>query len=146
MRLYWDSSALVKLFLPETDSAYFDELLIRTGTAVETSAIAAAELLCAAYRKESAGAIKRGKSASVMRGFRGDCQTGRIVLIPFGADVWAEAEEIVKAALVQPRPVMIRALDAIHVATARTIRAETVVATDSRLREVAAIQKFRLLP
>jgi hypothetical protein len=41
---------------------------------------------------------------------------------------------------------MVRSLDAIHVASAVTARAIVMVATDTRLRQVAAMAKLKLVP
>ena len=38
--------------------------------------------------------LKPGGARAVLRRFRGDCGAGRIQLIPFGADITAEAERI----------------------------------------------------
>ena len=78
--------------------------------------------------------------------FLGDCREGRIVLVPYGEQVFTAAEEIVRLAFRRARPVMVRSLDAIHVASALTARARVMVATDTRLRQVAAMAKLKLAP
>ena len=78
--------------------------------------------------------------------FLGDSREGRIVLVPYGEQVFTAAEEIVRLAFRRARPVMVRSLDAIHVASAVTARARVMVATDTRLRQVAAMAKLKLMP
>jgi predicted nucleic acid-binding protein len=143
---YWDTSALLKLYVPEDDSGYFLGLVVSSDQPVVSSAIAAVEMLCAVYRKESVGDLKDGGALAAYRRFLGDCRAGRIVLVPYGEQVFTTAEEIVRLAFRRARPVMVRSLDAIHVASAVTARARVMVATDARLRQVAAMANLKLAP
>jgi len=143
---YWDTSALLKLYVPEDDSGYFLGLVAASDQPLVSSAIAAVEMLCAVYRKESAGDLKGGGALAAYQGFLGDCRAGRIVLVPYGEQVFTAAEEIVGLAFRRARPVMVRSLDAIHVASAVSARARVMVATDARLRQVAAMAKLKLAP
>jgi predicted nucleic acid-binding protein len=143
---YWDTSALLKLYVPEDDSGYFLDLVVASDQPIVSSAIATAEMLCALYCKECAGDLKSGGALAAYRKFLGDCRAGRIVLVPYGEQVFTAAEEIVRLAFRRARPVMVRSLDAIHVASAVTARARIMVATDTRLRQVAAMAKLKLMP
>jgi predicted nucleic acid-binding protein len=143
---YWDTSALLKLYVPEDDSGYFLDLVVASDQPIVSSAIAAVELLCAVYRKESVGDLKSGGALAAYRRFLGDCRTGRIVLVPYGDQVSTAAEGIVRLAFRRAQPVMVRSLDAIHVASAVTARARVMVATDARLRRVAAMARLKLAP
>jgi predicted nucleic acid-binding protein len=143
---YWDTSALLKLYLPEDDSGYFLDSVVASDQPLVSSAIAAVEMLCALYRKESVGELKRGGALAAHQRFLGDSREGRIVLVPYGEQVFTAAEEIVRLAFRRARPVMVRSLDAIHVASALTARARVMVATDTRLRQVAAMAKLKLVP
>ena len=143
---YWDTSALLKLYVPEDDSGYFLDSVVTSDQPLVSSAIAAVEMLCALYRKESVGELKRGGALAAHQRFLGDSREGRIVLVPYGEQVFTAAEEIVRLAFRRARPVMVRSLDAIHVASALTARARVMVATDTRLRQVAAMAKLKLVP
>ena len=143
---YWDTSALIKLYAPEPDSSYFLDLIARAQHPPLTSDIARAEVLCTLYRKEYAGDLKAGAAATLFARFMSDTAAGRIVLIPNGVDVTGEAETLVGQAYRQTRPLPIRSLDAIHVASALVSRATAVVATDTRLRDAAALMGLETLP
>ena len=143
---YWDTSAVFKIYAPEDDSGYLGDLIVSSGQAVVSSAIAMTEMLCALYRKECAGELKGGGALATYQKFVGDCREGRIVLVPYGEQVFTAAEEIVRLAFRRARPVMVRSLDAIHVASAVTVRARVMVATDARLRQVASMAKLKLAP
>jgi predicted nucleic acid-binding protein len=143
---YWDTSAVLKLYAPEADSAYFLNLIATVRQPVHCSAISCMEVLCALYRKEEAGDLKPGGGAALYRRFRRDARAGRVVLAPYGEDVAAEAERVAKAAFGERRAIMIRSLDLIHVATAVVLGATALVATDKRLRALASVLRLPLLP
>jgi predicted nucleic acid-binding protein len=71
---------------------------------------------------------------------------GRITTIPYGSDVEAESERVVRLAFAGPHPVLLRSLDVIHVASALVGRAREIVTTDVRLREVAALVGLKVAP
>lgn len=143
---YWDTSALLKLYVSEPDSAYFLELISRTDEPLATSDIASAEVLCALFRKESARDLKPGGASTVFRRFRADSRAGRIVLIPFGPDVFQQVERVARLAFERRPPIPVRSLDLIHLASAAAMKATTLVATDQRLRALARLAALNLLP
>ena len=143
---YWDTSALIKLYAPEPDSSYFLDLIAHAEGPLLCSDIARAEVLCTLYRKEHAGDLAAGAAAVLFDHFLGDIDAGRMVLIPNDLEVAQKAHTLLKQAYSQPQPLLIRSLDAIHVASALTAKATTVIATDARLREVAKLLGFAVLP
>ena len=143
---YWDTSALVKLYVPEVDSSYFLQLIADIDEHVVSSAIAAAEVLCVLYRKEHDRALKPGAARLVYNKFRKDIESGRILTIPYGRDVEIEAEKLVRLAFTRARPILVRSIDLIHVATALAAKATRFVATDARLREAANLAGLTLTP
>jgi predicted nucleic acid-binding protein len=143
---YWDTSALFKLYVPEGDSSYFLNLATESGEALATSSITAVEILCGAHRKECAGMIRKGAANAALERFLSDCREGRLMAVPYGEDVIAAAKEVARLAFRGLLPVTVRALDAIHVASAMAVRADVMVATDLRLRAVADLVKLKLLP
>jgi predicted nucleic acid-binding protein len=144
--VYWDTSALLKLYVAEPDSPYFIQLAASTSEPIFSSAIVLTEALCALYRKEHAGELKRGAAGIISRSLTADAEAGRFIVIPYGRDIVAQTETLVRLAFGRPQAVMLRALDAIHVASALTAREDVMVATDSRLRAAAALAGLRLLP
>lgn len=146
MTYYWDTSALLKLYVAEDDSAYFIGLIAKIDQAIVCSAVSAVEMLCALYRKERNRELKPGSAKAALKRFQADSMAGRLVTVPYGEDVIAAATKIVEAAYLGAQPVMLRSLDAIHVASAMVVGSRTMVVTDARLRDVAAMAKMRVLP
>ena len=100
-------------------------------------------------KAQPSGLVQRaGRGEDVPTTVRGtDLKGGdALVLVPCGEQVFTAAEEIVRLAFRRAQPVMVRSLDAIHVASAVTARARVMVATDARLRQVAAMAKLKLAP
>ncbi|HEV8130763.1 MAG TPA: type II toxin-antitoxin system VapC family toxin [Acidobacteriota bacterium] len=143
---YWDTSALVKLYVAEVDSAYFLQLLTTQDEPIASSAIATTEVLCVLYRKEQAGALRSGAARRIYSKFGSDVSSGRILTIPYSRDVEAEAEKLVSRVFARKRPVSLRSLDVIHVATALSGGARELVTTDAKLREVSKLVGLNILP
>jgi predicted nucleic acid-binding protein len=144
--MYWDTSAILKVYVAEPDSAYFLALLADTDQMVATSAITPIEILCALHRKERGGDLKRGAARIVFEKYLDDTDRGRIVEIPFGRSVTMEADAFVALAANLRKPLMIRSLDAVHIASALAGRAKSLVTTDRRLGECARLAHLNVLP
>jgi len=144
--MYWDTSALLKLYVAENDSGYFIGLIAKSDQAIVCSAISAIEILCALYRKERNRELKPGSAKAALQRFRADSVAGRLVIVPYGEDVIAAAAKIVEQAYLSAQPVMLRSLDAIHMASATIVGSKIMVVTDARLRDVAAMARMLVLP
>jgi predicted nucleic acid-binding protein len=144
--MYWDTSAILKLYVAEPDSPYFLALLADADRIVATSAITPIEILCALHRKERAGDLKRGASRTIFEKYVDDTEKGRIVEIPFGPSITTEADSFLELASDRRKPPMIRSLDAIHIASALAGRAKSLVTTDRRLAECARLARLKVLP
>jgi predicted nucleic acid-binding protein len=144
--IYWDTSAILKLYVAEQDSPYFLRLLESTQDQIVSSTIVTMEVLCALHRKEHSGDLRPGGAEAIFRRFLADIEMGRIVTIPYGDDLLTEARKLVRLAFDRPRPLPVRSLDAIHVASALVSKATTLVATDKRVREIAALVRLKVLP
>jgi predicted nucleic acid-binding protein len=123
--VYLDSSALVKLVVAEPESMALIERL-RTWPERVSSALALTELP-RALERAAAGPAAHRRSREVM---------GRVALVDVDRRILAAA------AAVAPRT--LRTLDAIHLATALTVREdlEAIVTYDRRLR--AAAERVRI--
>ena len=64
---YWDTSALFKLYFPETDSDWFITRFAAAREPVVTSEIAVVELYCNLLRNERMGRMAPGSAAAQFR-------------------------------------------------------------------------------
>lgn len=144
--VYWDTSALLKLYVAEHDSAQFAALLASSSEDVGSSELATIEMLCALEQKERSGGVKPGSAGVLFGRFQNDLAAGRLVGVPFGPDVVAQVERVLRRTRRKRPPVLVRSLDAIHIGSALAAGARKMVATDKRLRDVAGLMGMRLLP
>lgn len=124
--MYLDSSALVKLVVPEAESAAL-RILLRSWPERVSSVVAAVEVERAA-RRIGAGAVRRARSV-----------LSRIGLVELD-------DEVVRAAATV-EPLELRTLDAIHLGTAVTLHEEmgAFCAYDARLAGAAARMGLEVL-
>jgi len=142
---YWDTSALLKLYVPEPDSQDFVEYA-RLHPGGVTAHLAAWEAFTAFRRKEAEGLIQPGAAKTLHETL---LQDGR-----FGYWQWMELSPAVEIAFRQvldrcfqlKPPLLIRTLDAIHLASAQVAVETEIVATDQRLRAVAKTLGCTLFP
>jgi predicted nucleic acid-binding protein len=143
---YWDSAAILKVYVKEPDSDVFEHLLARCDGPIQVSAIAWVEILCALHRKARVGDLRPDQADSALDKYRSDSAAGRILHMGCGDDVVAEAGRIMALNFRQERSILIRSLDLIHLATAIAGRAEALVTTDARLGRLASLARLRVLP
>ena len=126
--LYLDSSAIVKLVAAEPESAALHDL-VKTGGPAVSSALAKVEVLRAVNRLDSPSAVQRN-AAEVL---------SRIALIKVDEAILQEAAHL--------EPAELRSLDAIHLATAQSVRQhlEAFVVYDQRLAEAAEQAGLRVV-
>ncbi len=143
---YWDTSALVKLYAAEPDSALFAAEAMNAPTAVVTSRLAVYEAWATFQRKEAAGALQPGAARKLYAELQQDVAAGELRLVELGDDVEREYGQVLAACYGQSPPVALRTLDALHLASARAVSEIEVVATDKRVRCAAKALGFSLFP
>lgn len=135
---YWDTSALLKLYVREHDSEFFRDLMLHSNMPATTSVIAETEIAAALLRKEFNGHCPPERPRFSPPRFRLDCAQERIRLIPCVPLIALQSERLARLALKQTPRFTVRSLDLIHAASASYIGALSFVATDMRLRDLSA--------
>ncbi|MHB2018897.1 MAG: type II toxin-antitoxin system VapC family toxin [Candidatus Xenobia bacterium] len=143
---YWDTSALVKLYVSETDSHAFLDLAARQTETPSTSILTCVEMLVTLHRKEADHVLHTGQAQAIYARFAAHVGAKRISLLPAGFDCIKASERVVETAWHASPPVPIRSLDALHVATAIVGGARAIVTADARQRSVAAAMQLPTLP
>jgi len=134
---YWDTSALLKLYVTESDSTRFRAHASITGP-VLTSDIARWELFVVLHRKEAAGNITKGTAQAFYSQFEMDILAGRVVVLTADAKALPGFQGLVRNLFQQQPPVFIRTLDALHLAAAQAGLATEFVTTDQKQARAAA--------
>ena len=131
---YLDSAILIKLYTEEPDSEHWRNLIGERADLV-TSSLALPEVRSALRQKVMLGFLKPRDEGPTWREFYRSAQSGIINTIPVGSDVVNGSLEILES---MPRRVALRALDALHLSTARLIRCSALATTDKRMLAGAA--------
>lgn len=142
---YWDTSALVKLYVAEVDSPQFSSYWLQTNV-ITTSALARWELFCVLARKEADGSIPPGAAVIMFSEFLADVASGAVVLISMNEAVEGRFRNLVLRFNGSKPPLFIRTLDGMHVATADLHGATQLVSTDLNMRKCAAAIGLAVYP
>jgi predicted nucleic acid-binding protein len=134
MRVYLDTSALVKRYLPERNSeafeTYFSEL-----APVHISRLTLIELRSTFARKRRQTGLNPQQEAAAMNEVRIDIQNGLLTVAPSTDADFIEAFRLMDELTTLP----LRTLDALHLATA-TMLGSGVIATADDIMRRAALQ------
>ena len=142
---YWDTSALVKLYIQEPDSAVF-AARIRPLFTVVSSLLARLEFRATMRRNESLGSLTRPEAIRAISKLDVDLAAGRLTLISVEPSVVNEFERVVDQCYGMSPPIPLRTLDAIHLASALTAGETELVTTDLRLRKAAISVGLTVFP
>jgi predicted nucleic acid-binding protein len=143
---FWDTSALVKLYVRERDSDRFVELARKSETGATISQLSIHGMRCVLHRKEFGRAIATDAAEFTYRRFCRDVENAVLTLIPYGRDVALEFDRIVRVCYRASPVVPIRALDGLLLASALTARMPDLVSTDLRMREAGLLLGLRIFP
>lgn len=141
VEMYLDTAILVKLFVRETDSEWFNRALL--GQHFDTSELALTELRSALLAKERAGHLAPDERTRAWQKFVEMTEQDLVRLLPLNRLVLERAAAIQLAC--HPR-VPLRTLDALHVATCDLHRCGSLATTDHRMRAACEQFAITLLP
>ena len=93
---YWDSSALVKLYVQELDSTEFRELAVNASR-VATGSLTRHEVRTVFRRREAEGVLPSGEAAALYDELTADIAVADIVIQPETADMEREFGAVLEA-------------------------------------------------
>lgn len=129
--VYVDSSAIVKVYLPESDSDRVDRML-RGRTDLVISELVVTEIISSAARRMREGTLSASDVRSLQRTILSDVESQRVRLVDLRSSTHREAERI----LITVRATL-RAADSLHLALALESECRTVMTFDARLAAAA---------
>lgn len=135
---YWDTSALLKLYLEEKDSGLFLSLA--------TAFIGKHEARTAFHRKECEGGLKEGSATLLYEAFLRDLKRKRLGLVPESRELEDQFGQVLEFCMTASPPIFIRTNDALHLAAARVAGEIDFVSADIRQRFAAEALGFHVLP
>ena len=137
--MYLDTAILLKLFVPEPDSAFFGKLV--NGQPIASSALALTEMFSAMLGKERSGAITNAQRHRAWSAFQYNLDEELIELTPISPFILRRANRILERC--HPA-VALRTLDALHLATCDQLQDWPLYTTDKRMRQAAEVMDFPL--
>jgi predicted nucleic acid-binding protein len=141
---YWDTSALVKLYLVEPDSAQFESLALASPVVIGMTA--RHEMRTVFHRREAEAVIPAGEAMALYQRMISDAASGVLRLQPDSDDVEREFGKVLEKCFSQTPPLFIRTNDGLHLAAARVAGETEFVTADLRQRAAAQLLGFTLLP
>jgi predicted nucleic acid-binding protein len=138
--IYLDSSALVKLYLPEPESESLDSLL-RGRRDLMISELSMTEVLSAVARRRREGALSLPQAYELRNALLSDADSGSFRRLHLSAAIHREAER----SLLGAESVGLRTLDALHIALALSAPAASVATFDFRMRAAAEQAGLKVL-
>lgn len=130
--IYADTSALIKRYITEPASDDFDRLLLSRGP-MEISRLTVTEMRCALARRRRAGQIDTSLEAAAIKELRADILDGALRVSPV-----ADSHVVEAYALIESLPAIpLSTMDAVHLAIARDIAAESLATADKTQAEAA---------
>jgi len=143
---YWDTSALVKLYVQELDSRVFEGQLLRAANPPATSRITLYEARATFQRKEAEGMLLAGTAQQLYERLTRHIAAGGIRLVELGVEIETEYGRVLDSCNQANPRIPIRTLDAIHLASAKAAQELEIVTTDKRMRDAAKQLRFAVFP
>ena len=142
---YWDTSALLKLYVTEEDSPVF--LALAAGVQrVMTGFIGKYEARAVFQRREADQVLTAGAANLCYQKLVEHAARGRVEIVPESGLLEHEYGVILNRCLSQTPPVFIRTNDALHLAAAKVAGEVEFVSADIQQRVAATFLGFTVLP
>lgn len=143
---YWDTSALVKLYVDEPDSSRYRQILRQRLEPVHTSMLTLAELYKTFWSKSLVGGLAPDGPEGLMKKIADAIERGHIHLVSYDRQLLVHFHPVIANCYSRTKPLRLRSADGIHLASARSIAAAELVCADKRMRAAAEALGFGLLP
>ncbi len=142
---YWDTSAIAKLYVQETDSTDF-EAHAANAPNITVSETGRLELRAVLRRREAEGSLSPGSTKTMHASFCALISSGQLMEEVITPELESEFYDILDICLGQSPPIFLRTNDGLHLAAARRANESEVVSTDKGLRNAALLLGFTVFP
>jgi predicted nucleic acid-binding protein len=143
--VFWDTSALLKLYVAEPDSNAF-AILAQSEEPLAISAWTTHEILCGLHRKELVHDLKAGGAEAIYQRILRQITAGALQVIAYTTAVAQQTSEVIRHCYSARTPVAIRSLDALQLGSALVGGAIELVSADTRMRAGAKMFNLRVSP
>jgi len=142
----WDTSTFAKLYVPEADSALFQQHADEASELPMVARLAILEMQRVVRFKAITGDLQPGEAESVLRELREEVARGEVRVVELDGAVERELERIMRICYSQSPPLLLRTADALHLCSASVARETEIVCTDKLMRAAATLLGFTLFP
>jgi predicted nucleic acid-binding protein len=139
--LYCDTSALLKLYLPEPGSEAFNRA-VEGRDDLFVSDLTVTEIVSALSRRLRQGSLLHGAARRAQRAIIGRLDDGAYQRVELTRDVHRQAEDFLLSLTETP----LRAADALHLALATSVRTASIASFDVRLLAAARAIGLAIYP
>ena len=142
---YWDTSALAKLYVSETDCAAFEAHAANVAqmTVSETGRL---ELRTVLRRRDAEGSLAAGAAKLLHASFCGLITSGQWVEKVITPELEAAFYDLLDVCLGHSPPIFLNTNDGLHLAAAKRAGETEIVSTDKGLRKAALHAGFMVFP
>jgi predicted nucleic acid-binding protein len=138
--VFVDTSALVKRYYPETDSAAFERRILQAER-IHISALSITEMASAMMRRVRMKEMTAGDEVLIWSAFSDDLQSELIVVTIADRHHYEKAADIIRRL---GDGIPIRALDALQLAVAVSVSADVFLCADKHAAAAAKVLGFRV--
>ena len=138
--VYIDSSALVKLYMPEPESELVDRFL-RGRLDLVISELSITEVISAVARRKREGALDGKQARQIRDAVLSDAKSGSLRRLDLTPAIHRDAERI----LLSTESVSLRTLDALHIALAVSGETSRVMTFDRHMAEAAVLYGLQVV-
>lgn len=142
--VYFDTSALLALFVPDVWSTNAREIGAKLRHAIQLTDLGEIELMTRIHRALGENRLKATEHFHVLRQFEQDVADGIIVRKRLNPQ--AHIDESLRLARSYAPKLAIRSLDILHVASAKLLGCRSFASFDRRQRQLASAVRIKLLP
>ncbi|MDA8744842.1 type II toxin-antitoxin system VapC family toxin [Rubripirellula amarantea] len=135
--IYWDTSALLKLYAPESDSGDYRRLLISRPERIAVSTLHFVELYYALVAKEKRNEIQVGAAKSLFQSFMRHADEQRYISIAIDAKATTFSCQVLDRCVGITSPVPLRSLDGLHLGAMNSAGITLLVTADVRMKRAA---------
>lgn len=143
---FWGTSTLAKLYVPEADSALFQQHAEAATDLPMVARLAILEMQRVVRFKERNDDLQPGEAESVLRDLGEEVARGEVRVVALDEAVERELERIMRLCYSRNPPLLLRTADAIHLSSANVARETELVSTDKLMRAAAVLLGFTLFP
>lgn len=135
--IYWDTSALLKLYAPEADSSDYRRLLISRPEPVAISSLHMVELYYALIAKEVRGEIIPHSAQILFQSFQRHVRSNRYAVISIEGEAMSLSRQVLDQCHAATPTIHLRSLDGLHLGAMRAASISQLVTTDARMQTAA---------